>query len=233
MPTPAERRALLFLTAVGLLGAGVRVARAVGERPAVPPAAERAMAAQQAAIDRAAQRRDSARRERERDRRRSRGWGEARQGEQGATASPPRARRAPAAPAPLDRPVDVDVATAAELERLPRVGPALAARIVADRDSLGAFGSLRALERVRGVGPAMLEALAPHVTFSGTPRPRDYPPHLSRPVRNRRPSGRPPARTRRVPPVAAGPPRAPPSRSRASPSWPSRQPPPPSASATC
>ena len=231
MPTPAERRALLFLTAVGLLGAGVRVARAVGERPAVPPAAERAVLAQRAAVDRAAQRRDSARRERER--RRSRGWGEARRAEAEAKAARPPARRRTATGGLPDRPVDVDVATAAELERLPRVGPALAARIVADRDSLGAFGSLGGLERVRGVGPAMLEALAPHVTFSGTPRPRDDPPHLSRPVRNRRPSGRPPARTRRVPPVAAGPPRAPPSRSRAPPSWPSRQPPPPSASATC
>lgn len=229
MPTPAERRALLFLTAVGLLGAGVRVARAVGERPPVPAAAERAVAAQQAAIDRAAQRRDSARRERER--RRSRGWGEARQAERDAKAGRPRARSAPATGGLPDRPVDVDVATAAELERLPRIGPALAARIVADRDSLGAFGSLRGLERVRGVGPAMLEALAPHVTFSGTPRPRDDPPHLSRPDRRRRPSGRPPARTRRVSPVA-GPPRALLSRSRAPPSWPSRQPPPPSASAT-
>jgi competence protein ComEA len=209
----------------------VRVARAVGERPAVPAAAERAVAAQQAAIDRAAQRRDSTRRERER--RRSRGWGEARRAEEEAKAGRPRARRAPATGGLPDRPVDVDVATAAELERLPRVGPALAARIVADRDSLGAFGSLGGLERVRGVGPAMLEALAPHVTFSGTPRPRDDPPHLSRPARSRRPAGRPSARTRRVPPVAAAPPRALSSRSRAPPSWPSRQPPPPSASATC
>jgi DNA uptake protein and related DNA-binding proteins len=82
---------------------------------------------------------------------------------------------APAAPAPGKRgkggdpanPIDVDVATAAEIERLPRIGPALAARIVASRDSLGPFKSLEGLGRVRGVGPAMLRQLGPLVTFSG------------------------------------------------------------------
>jgi competence protein ComEA len=67
--------------------------------------------------------------------------------------------------------VDVDRASAAELERLPRIGPALARRIVADRDSLGPFGSLEALQTVKGIGPAVAAVLAPHVTFSGTPRP--------------------------------------------------------------
>jgi hypothetical protein len=65
--------------------------------------------------------------------------------------------------------VDVDVATAAELDRLPRVGPALAARLVTNRDSFGAFGSLEALRRVRGMGPATLRLIAPRVTFSGRP----------------------------------------------------------------
>jgi DNA uptake protein ComE-like DNA-binding protein len=63
--------------------------------------------------------------------------------------------------------MDVDVASAAQLEALPRVGPALAARIVAARDSGGPFGSLEALGRVRGIGPAMLRQLGPLVTFSG------------------------------------------------------------------
>ena len=66
--------------------------------------------------------------------------------------------------------IDVDIATAEQLEGLPRVGPALADRIVANRDSLGAFGSLDALGEVRGIGPAMLKLLSPVVTFSGRPR---------------------------------------------------------------
>ena len=66
--------------------------------------------------------------------------------------------------------IDLDVATATEIERLPGLGPALARRIVASRDSLGPFGILSAVARVRGVGPATLQRLAPLVTFSGQAR---------------------------------------------------------------
>ena len=54
-------------------------------------------------------------------------------------------------------------ATAAELERLPGVGPALARRIIAHRDSVGAFDSVDQLDRVRGIGPALLAKLRPLV----------------------------------------------------------------------
>ena len=69
--------------------------------------------------------------------------------------------------------IDVDRATAAELEALPRVGPALAKRIVEDRDANGPFGSVEALQRVKGIGPAMAKALEPRVTFSTSRRPTD------------------------------------------------------------
>ncbi|MDF1505134.1 helix-hairpin-helix domain-containing protein [Roseisolibacter sp. H3M3-2] len=72
---------------------------------------------------------------------------------------------------PPDGPIDVDVADAATLDRLPGIGPALARRIVDDRAARGAFGSLEALGEVRGVGPRVLGRLAPHVVFSGPPRP--------------------------------------------------------------
>jgi len=73
-------------------------------------------------------------------------------------------------PGPMHR-VDVDHATAQELQALPGIGPALAARIVAYRDSNGAFGSLARLQRVRGIGPAIVKRLDSLVTFSGVPRP--------------------------------------------------------------
>jgi competence ComEA-like helix-hairpin-helix protein len=63
--------------------------------------------------------------------------------------------------------IDADRASARELERLPGVGPALARRIVADRESRGAFGGIEGLDRVAGVGPATLSRLAPHLSFSG------------------------------------------------------------------
>jgi competence protein ComEA len=69
--------------------------------------------------------------------------------------------------------VDADIAGAAELARLPRVGLGLAKVMVADRQAKGPFGSLEALDRVPGIGPGLLLTLAPHLTFSarkgGTP----------------------------------------------------------------
>ena len=65
-----------------------------------------------------------------------------------------KARRAVAMARPLQpgERVDVDRADALEIERLPRVGPGLARRIVDDRAAKGPFGSLQGLGRVPGVG---------------------------------------------------------------------------------
>jgi len=63
--------------------------------------------------------------------------------------------------------IDLDRATAPEVARLPRVGLALAKTIVADREAKGPFGSLEGLDRVPGIGPGLLAAVAPHVKFSG------------------------------------------------------------------
>ena len=63
--------------------------------------------------------------------------------------------------------IDVDVATQEEIGRLPRIGPGLAARIVANREKDGPFGSLDGLDRVSGVGSSVLEAVEPFAAFSG------------------------------------------------------------------
>jgi competence ComEA-like helix-hairpin-helix protein len=62
--------------------------------------------------------------------------------------------------------INLDRASVPEIARLPRVGVALAKRIVADRTAQGRFGSLAAVDRVSGIGPGLLAAIAPHVTFS-------------------------------------------------------------------
>ncbi|MFL5402742.1 MAG: ComEA family DNA-binding protein, partial [Gemmatimonadales bacterium] len=66
--------------------------------------------------------------------------------------------------------IDMDVAPASEVARLPRVGPRLAKTIVADRDAQGTFGSLDRLDQVPGIGPGLLKVIAPHVRFSGSCR---------------------------------------------------------------
>lgn len=68
--------------------------------------------------------------------------------------------------APGER-VDVNTADAVELTRLPRVGPALAQRIVAWRDAHGPFRDLAALDSVPGIGPRLVAALAPCILISG------------------------------------------------------------------
>jgi len=65
--------------------------------------------------------------------------------------------------------IDVDRADVSEITRLPGIGPGLAQRIVAWRTEHGPFGSLARLDSVSGVGPKLLDAILPFVSFSGVP----------------------------------------------------------------
>jgi competence protein ComEA len=60
----------------------------------------------------------------------------------------------PAAPplAVTTGPVDLNTADAAELQLLPGIGPAIAERIVSDRDSRGPYRDADDLTRISGVG---------------------------------------------------------------------------------
>ncbi len=63
----------------------------------------------------------------------------------------------------LTDPVDLNKATAEELQRLPGIGPALAARIIEARKTTP-FKSVDDLRRVPGIGPKTLDKLRQHVT---------------------------------------------------------------------
>jgi len=60
-------------------------------------------------------------------------------------------------------PIDLNRATADQLESLPGVGPSIAAAIIDHRERKGPFGSVDELVDVRGIGPARLEQLRPLV----------------------------------------------------------------------
>ena len=71
----------------------------------------------------------------------------------------PVAAESPAVTAAATGPIDLNRASAAELDELPGIGPATAAAIVEHREQHGPFASVEDLEAVRGIGPAKLDAL--------------------------------------------------------------------------
>lgn len=186
MPTPAEKRALVFLSAVLTLGAGVRATKALSAQPPPVSASARTdLHRQIVAVDSA----DSVLRISGGKHRRSKrpkavgistsdGSDAASRPDTGT--APKRRKRTklslPSSGQPHDLgatpggPIDMDRAQEWEILSLPKVGPALAHRILADRDSLGPFGSLDELRRVKGVGDGIINAITPYVTFSLSPR---------------------------------------------------------------
>lgn len=62
-------------------------------------------------------------------------------------------------------PLDLNAADLKTLQALPRIGPAMAARIVAWRNANGPFNRADDLLRIKGIGPRTLEQLLPLVTF--------------------------------------------------------------------
>jgi competence protein ComEA len=73
-----------------------------------------------------------------------------------------------AAPTAAKEQVNINTATAQELQLLPRVGPALAKRIVDFRTANGPFKAPEELARVKGIGEKSFSTLAPYVSVSGT-----------------------------------------------------------------
>ncbi|MAG30738.1 MAG: hypothetical protein CL908_07605 [Deltaproteobacteria bacterium] len=64
-------------------------------------------------------------------------------------------------------PVDLNRASAEQLEALPGIGAVKAAAILAVRDEKGGFHSMDELEAVRGIGPALVEKLRPLIVLGG------------------------------------------------------------------
>jgi competence protein ComEA len=63
--------------------------------------------------------------------------------------------------------VNINTATAEQLQLLPRIGPALADRIIAFREANGPYQKSDELVAVKGIGERSLERLKPYVVTSG------------------------------------------------------------------
>jgi competence protein ComEA len=81
--------------------------------------------------------------------------------------SAPAARYGSARSAVRGRPaygsVSINTASQDELERLPRIGPAIARRIIEFRDKNGGFQAVEELEKVKGIGPKTMAQIRPYV----------------------------------------------------------------------
>lgn len=65
--------------------------------------------------------------------------------------------------------IDPNRADWVEIARLPRIGPALADRVVVARDSGGPFREAEDLLRVSGIGPATLDQIRPYLDLADPP----------------------------------------------------------------
>ena len=55
--------------------------------------------------------------------------------------------------------ININTATAAELDRLPGIGPALAERVIAYRKTNGRFATVADIQRVKGIGKKKYESI--------------------------------------------------------------------------
>lgn len=64
--------------------------------------------------------------------------------------------------------IDINKAGAAELDRLPGIGPAKAQAILDARERLGGFKTIEQLDEAKGIGPATVEKLRPYIKLEAT-----------------------------------------------------------------
>jgi len=70
---------------------------------------------------------------------------------------------------PPAHPININTATAADLQQVPGIGPSTAQKIIDTRKSYGAFKSVDDLLAIKGIGPKKLEKMRKYLTVGRPP----------------------------------------------------------------
>ncbi|MBI3261395.1 helix-hairpin-helix domain-containing protein [Candidatus Berkelbacteria bacterium] len=82
------------------------------------------------------------------------------------TATPPKSEQKPSAPAAtVSGKININSASASELESLPSIGPKLAERIIEYRTANGSFKSIEEIINVKGIGDKTFEKFRDQITI--------------------------------------------------------------------
>jgi competence ComEA-like helix-hairpin-helix protein len=76
---------------------------------------------------------------------------------------------------PPAQPININTATADELQLVPGIGPVTAGKILQMRKSYGSFKSVDDLLAIRGLGPKRLEKMRKYLTVGKTPAAKNNP----------------------------------------------------------
>ncbi len=82
---------------------------------------------------------------------------------------------------PPARPIDINLASAKELQELPGVGPTTAKGIIQFRAKTGRFHRVEDLLAIRGISETKLEKMRPYITVGPPPQKTSAPPKKSLP----------------------------------------------------
>ena len=66
--------------------------------------------------------------------------------------------------------IDINTASKTQLEELPRIGPAIAQRIIDYRQTMGPFKRIEDITAVKGIGPKTFDQISPQITTNPTHR---------------------------------------------------------------
>ena len=70
---------------------------------------------------------------------------------------------------PPAHPININTATAADLQQIPGIGPSTAQKILDTRKSYGTFKSVDDLLAIKGIGPKKLEKMRKYLTIGKPP----------------------------------------------------------------